>query len=542
MTRRILDPKTCLSLVFFVAITPIAALAVPAKVIETVPENGQQDVNPRLRQIRIRFDQDMNRQGYSVCGSGPTFPKTIGKARWINKRTFVMPVRLEPNHDYELYVNSQSYKNFKNLRGQPAIVYPVKFRTGSGGHESSSPITIDKPFEELPVGWIVQQSFVAPQNQTLAIGKKLGGRITTLSNTILLVRGQRLQVNILDCQTLQDAETIHKTLLEMKGDPALCLKTGKQVVEFIANDIRLIRKAHYVLGFRPREVTYRVSFDLATVERADYMSFNRLSNLLWALAPKRSDPQAVAQIAHISKKFRFGDSIRLRSQGNGKSKNTYTFTPKPEKSDPLPNGTVKYSFQNLPTKVDVPYVSVVATVKSSAFAFTPTDRKADTELLAANSFWPCDDKEIVALAKKITKGMRTDEEKTYATLEWLMPGKNIKFESPIEGSRYGVKQTISQGYGHCWDFSDLFVTLCRASGVPCRQVGGWLYEQEGHIWAEVLLKGQGWIQVDATTGMACGSDYIPYLTTEDGEMPFVYVSMPTIRLSAETELNGAYNH
>ena len=390
------------------------------------------------------------------------------------------------------------------------------------------PAAQGKTFENLPAGWRVQQSFVAPQNQTIAIGKKLGGRIVKLSNTILSVHGQRLQVNILDCQTQQDAEPVHKTILTMKPNPAYCLKIGKQVVEFMGSDIRLIRKAHYVLGFRAHEVTYRISFDLAAVESADYMSFNRLSNLLWALDPTRSDPQAVAQIRQISKQFRFGDSIRLRSRGIGKDKNTFTFTPKPAKNEPLSNGTVKYSFENLPTKVDVPYVRLMATVKSCAFAFTPTDRKADAELLAATSFWPCADKEIVALAKEITKGMKTDEEKMYAILEWLMPGRNIQFGGPIEGSRYGVKQTISQGYGQCWDFCDLFVTLCRASGVPCRQVGGWLYEQCGHIWAEVLIEGKGWLQVDATGGMACGSDYISYLTTEDGEMPFVYLSMPRI--------------
>ena len=60
MTRRILDPKRWLGLVFLVAITAIPALAVPPKVIETVPENGQQDVDPRLGQIRIRFDLNIH--------------------------------------------------------------------------------------------------------------------------------------------------------------------------------------------------------------------------------------------------------------------------------------------------------------------------------------------------------------------------------------------------------------------------------------------------------------------------------------------------
>ena len=394
-----------------------------------------------------------------------------------------------------------------------------------------------KTFDNLPSGWTVQQSFVAARDQTLAISKKLGGRIQRLSNTILLVHGQRLQVNILDCQSLQDADAIHKAILGMKPNPAYCLKTDNRVVEFMGNDIRVIRKAHYVLGFRPNEVTYRIAFDLAAAEKADYMSFNRLCNLFWSLEVKPDDPQTVAQIRQVSKQFRFGNSIRLRSNGVGSDRNAYVLLPQPAESKLLPSVCVQYSFENLPTKVDVPYVSVVATVKSRAFAFLPTDRKPDAVLLSSTNFWPCDDKEIMALATRITDGMKTDEEKMYAILEWLMPGKNIRFGGPVEGARYGVKETLAQGYGQCWDFCDLFVTLCRASGVPCRQVGGWLYEQCGHIWAEVLIKDKGWLQVDPTAGMACGSDYIPYLTTEDGEMPIVYLSTPKIEPLSDKRKN-----
>ena len=143
MMKRILDYRTCVGLVCFIAITAIPALAVPPKVITTTPENGQQEVAPTLKQIRIRFNQDMNREGCSITGGRPTFPKTTGEPRWINKRTIVMPVRLKPNHEYELSVNSRSYKNFKNLRGESAVVYPIKFRTGPGGQKSRVPITTD---------------------------------------------------------------------------------------------------------------------------------------------------------------------------------------------------------------------------------------------------------------------------------------------------------------------------------------------------------------------------------------------------------------
>ena len=104
----------------------------PPKVIKTVPENGAQDVNSSLRQIRIVFDQDMDQDGYSICGGGPNYPETIGDPRWVNKRTIVMRVRLVPNHEYQLSINCLSYKNFKNTKGEPAESYPIEFRTGSG--------------------------------------------------------------------------------------------------------------------------------------------------------------------------------------------------------------------------------------------------------------------------------------------------------------------------------------------------------------------------------------------------------------------------
>jgi hypothetical protein len=107
------------------------ALGAPPKVVRTVPENGADNVNPKLRQIRIVFDQDMDQRGYSICGGGPKYPKTVGNPRWGNKRTIVMRVRLAANHDYELSVNCPSYKHFTNIQGEAVEPYPIKFRTGA---------------------------------------------------------------------------------------------------------------------------------------------------------------------------------------------------------------------------------------------------------------------------------------------------------------------------------------------------------------------------------------------------------------------------
>jgi RNA polymerase sigma-70 factor (ECF subfamily) len=109
------------------------ALGVPPKVVKTVPQNGDENVDPGLRHIRIEFDQNMSQVGYSICGSGPMYPETVGKPKWRNWRTIEIQVKLKANHEYELSINCPGYRNFKNLLGEPAEIYPISFKTAGGG-------------------------------------------------------------------------------------------------------------------------------------------------------------------------------------------------------------------------------------------------------------------------------------------------------------------------------------------------------------------------------------------------------------------------
>jgi len=104
--------------------------AAPPRVVEAVPDNGDQNVDPSLREIRVTFDQDMSHDGYSWVGGGEAYPKTRGDARWVDGRTCVLPVILQPNHEYWLSINSNTFKNFRSKRGVPARPYPISFNTG----------------------------------------------------------------------------------------------------------------------------------------------------------------------------------------------------------------------------------------------------------------------------------------------------------------------------------------------------------------------------------------------------------------------------
>lgn len=69
--------------------------------------------------------------------------------------------------------------------------------------------------------------------------------------------------------------------------------------------------------------------------------------------------------------------------------------------------------------------------------------------------------------------------------------------------------------GSCSEYTFLFVSLCRANGLPARYVAGTRQRKEGvykdvlfHRWAEVYLPSYGWVPVDALHGdRAGGPDY-----------------------------------
>lgn len=115
---------------------------VPPKIIATSPAAGATDVDPSLTEITVTFDQDMSR-GMSWTGGGPDFPSTPEnqKAKWKDKRTCALPVKLEAAHYYRVGINSSSYQNFRSASGvsvQPSAI----FFTTQGANEKLKAKTI----------------------------------------------------------------------------------------------------------------------------------------------------------------------------------------------------------------------------------------------------------------------------------------------------------------------------------------------------------------------------------------------------------------
>lgn len=392
----------------------------------------------------------------------------------------------------------------------------------------------DRCFENMPYGCTVKKSVTIPYNQAAVIGKRLGAPIIKLSNNWVNIHGKSIQINIIVAETQRGAIKLHKVLAAMKRNPVFCVLKGNKVIEYVGNDPNLAQKTSYELGFmpKPQKIRYQIKAYIAPIDKADYMTANRLFNLFLENNTRQPVPQTVAEIKNIARKFRFGNTLTLRYIARPSPSCSYYFTTSLEQRPRLTNSdTIIYSFIKPPKVMNIPYIKSTLEVNCVATGWTPTKRQSGPKLLTATQFWPVNDYAIKTLADKITKKTRTNRQKVQAILRWLRPGKNIRF-SGTTGSRWGVKQVLQQKYGQCWNFSDCFITLARTAGIPCRQVAGWLYGTSGHVWAEYLIPGQGWQQVDPTGGSKfnCGIYHIPYFTTEDGEMPILYLAMPEIKI------------
>lgn len=116
-------------------------------------------------------------------------------------------------------------------------------------------------------------------------------------------------------------------------------------------------------------------------------------------------------------------------------------------------------------------------------------------------------------ADEITRGARSDVQKARAIYEWTV--ENTYRDPKTRGCGVGdVKAMLENGVlgGKCADLNALFVALCRAAGVPARDVYGVRvaesprgYKSMGragditraqHCRAEFYAQGIGWVPVD----------------------------------------------
>ena len=102
----------------------------PPVVVSTVPVAGAVDVDPDLKEIRVTFSKAMGGgMSWSTAWQGSS-PDVDGKPEYSkDKRTCVLPVKLEPGKTYGFWMNSERFKNFRDTEGRPAVPYLFVFQT-----------------------------------------------------------------------------------------------------------------------------------------------------------------------------------------------------------------------------------------------------------------------------------------------------------------------------------------------------------------------------------------------------------------------------
>ena len=102
-------------------------------VVKTVPEAGIKDVPPGECEIKITFSKEMADGSWSWSSAWQnSTPEGKDKPHYdANHKTCILKVKLDPDKTYGYWINSQSFHNFRDTQGHPAVPYLLVFHTKS---------------------------------------------------------------------------------------------------------------------------------------------------------------------------------------------------------------------------------------------------------------------------------------------------------------------------------------------------------------------------------------------------------------------------
>jgi hypothetical protein len=128
------------------------------------------------------------------------------------------------------------------------------------------------------------------------------------------------------------------------------------------------------------------------------------------------------------------------------------------------------------------------------------------------------DPRSLALAHEWRDASQSDAAIVARAIDFLRQGRYIyTLEPPRLGADSVDEFLFDTKAGFCEHFASAFVFLMRAAGVPARVVTGYqggdvnpvdqivtVRQSDAHAWAEVYLRGRGWVRVDPTAAAVPG--------------------------------------
>lgn len=143
----------------------------------------------------------------------------------------------------------------------------------------------------------------------------------------------------------------------------------------------------------------------------------------------------------------------------------------------------------------------------------------------SDQYWEKDNPAITATLAEVFKNGKPKDNKGKAHLIYRYVVDTLKYDTKrIENDNFerlgAVTALNNPGSSVCMEFTDLFIALSRAAGVPARELDGYAYTQNTnlrplsfsrdllHAWPEYYDDDKGWVMVDPTwENTSGGVDY-----------------------------------
>jgi len=111
------------------------------------------------------------------------------------------------------------------------------------------------------------------------------------------------------------------------------------------------------------------------------------------------------------------------------------------------------------------------------------------------------------IIRNAVKSVVGEEKNPYWIMRNIFDYINDNMFYEMTGGWNTAPTVIARGNGSCSEYTFVFISMCRAAGIPARYAGSVVVRGEDasmddvfHRWAEVYLPGYGWIPVDPSRG------------------------------------------
>lgn len=114
------------------------------------------------------------------------------------------------------------------------------------------------------------------------------------------------------------------------------------------------------------------------------------------------------------------------------------------------------------------------------------------------------DKRINELTEQLCSDCGTDEERVRCIYQWII--ENIEYDYEYDGiyQYFDAVKTVETRKGICFDYANLFASMCRSQDIPCFVIDGYkkIDSTAKHTWNRVYFHDVWW-NLDSTYDAIC---------------------------------------